>query len=131
MGRWHRGPSRIVWFLIGAGAATWWIRRKDGERRIFGHCRRVSPLDVNEAPQGPSPWQPQTISDVPRAIANMPPSYEATPAHQQQQPVSPGARGMMGEDWDPRKMRHDDQWEAEKEQLAKLSRQATDTVRAV
>ncbi|KAF5316665.1 hypothetical protein D9619_006655 [Psilocybe cf. subviscida] len=123
MGRWHRGPSRILWFLIGAGTATWWIKRKDGDRHIFGHCRRVAPPASVEAQ--PAPWPPQSITDIPRVIANMPPasSEPASP-----QPVSPGARGMMGEGWDPKRSRYEDHWDIEKEQLAKLSKQAADTM---
>ena len=57
-------PSRLLWFLIGAGSASWWMMSKDRDfdRRHWGHCRRVdypAPRDPSNndtaAPGGPGP----------------------------------------------------------------------------
>ncbi|KAJ2915448.1 hypothetical protein MD484_g4941, partial [Candolleomyces efflorescens] len=57
-------PSRLLWFLIGAGSASWWMISKDRDfdRRHWGHCRRVdypAPRDPSNndtaAPGGPGP----------------------------------------------------------------------------
>ncbi|KDR80503.1 hypothetical protein GALMADRAFT_240790 [Galerina marginata CBS 339.88] len=106
MGHWHRGPSRLLWFFFGGLAATWWIKHKDADRRVFGHCMRPpvqAPPTDSAAP--PSPW-PQNMSDIPRAINNIPPAHSS--------PVSA--------EWESR------QWEQEKEHLANISRQATDAM---
>ncbi|KAF8963417.1 hypothetical protein BDZ97DRAFT_1758673 [Flammula alnicola] len=54
MGRWHRGPSRLLWFIVGAATATWWIKRKDADRRIFGHCKRP-PIQASSGPASDHP----------------------------------------------------------------------------
>lgn len=113
---WHRGPSRIVWFAIGALTAAWWIKRKDGDRYTFGHCRRLPPQSYPQTDpatsQSTTPvtytW-PQTISDIPRAINSIPPADSS--------PASP--------EWGKRT-----EWLSEQERvhLANISRQATDAV---
>jgi hypothetical protein len=68
---WHR-PSRLIWFVLGAGAATWFIKHNDmryghDEQRI-GFCRRapIQPppslqshdWNATTGPQNPS-WDQQ------------------------------------------------------------------------
>ena len=36
----HRGPSRLLWFLFGAGAATWWMKHKEYQGYQVKHCMR-------------------------------------------------------------------------------------------
>jgi len=36
----YRGPSRILWFLIGAATASW-LLKPNSDSRIFGHCKRL------------------------------------------------------------------------------------------
>lgn len=113
----YRGPSRILWFLIGAATANWLLKRKDCDSRIFGHCRRLQyqtpppnssvPNDVpsNSAslsPSSPNFWS-VVFRDIPRTINNIPHS-----GSEEQQP-----------------------WRQEKEYLADISRKAADAVRSV
>ena len=41
----YRGPSRILWFFIGAATTSWLFERrlksKDDQSRIFSHCMRL------------------------------------------------------------------------------------------
>ncbi|PPQ88701.1 hypothetical protein CVT25_009465 [Psilocybe cyanescens] len=125
MGHWSR-PSRLVWFIVGAASATWWIKRRESNGRTFGHCMRP-PIQshihasgnndgIQPPPQGHhSPW-PQSIGDIPRAINNIPEPSPPPP-----QIYSPNALG----EWEKRQ---DTQWDLEKEHLAKISRQATDAM---
>ncbi|KAF7309699.1 hypothetical protein MIND_00341600 [Mycena indigotica] len=54
--RFHTGPSRLLWFVIGAASATWWIHRKEhanpSNQHHFGRCIRppVPPLAVEPQP---------------------------------------------------------------------------------
>jgi len=51
----HRGPSRILWFFIGAATANWLLKRTDSDSRTFGHCRRLqyqTPLPNSSVPGG-------------------------------------------------------------------------------
>ncbi|KAF8909402.1 hypothetical protein CPB84DRAFT_1766051 [Gymnopilus junonius] len=107
---WHRGPSRILWFALGAVTAAWWIKRKDSDRHVFGHCRRLPPqyyppTDSTVPPStSPVTW-PQTFSDIPRAINNIPPAAD---------PSSASRSEWLSDE--------------ERERLANLSRQATDAM---
>ena len=120
MGRyWHRGPSRILWFAIGAFAATWWIKRKDGERYSFGHCKRLPPQPypppessaAQSAASGDNSW---SFGDIPRKINNFPPAdYPAA------LPEWARSRSNNNSDW---------LTEEEKARFANMSRQATEAV---
>ncbi|KAH9479569.1 hypothetical protein JR316_0008164 [Psilocybe cubensis] len=116
MGYWGRGPSRLLWFAIGAASATWWVRRRECSNRSFGPCIRQpiqSPIGNTDTTQ---PSWPQSVTDIPRAINNIP-----QPAPVQHTTYSPSTIG----EWEKRQ---DAQWELEKEHLAKISRQATDAM---
>ena len=111
----YRGPSRILWFLIGAATASLLVKRTDSHSRTFGHCRRLqyqTPPPNSSVPDGapsdgghfassaPNSWS-VTLRDVPRAINNIPPW-----GSEQQQ-----------------------SWQQEKEYLADVSRKVADAVR--
>lgn len=103
---WHRGPSRFLWFFIGAGTATWWILHKGAnahyQHGLFGHCRR---------PQLPPPDNGGTMN--PDASLPMPDSRNV--------PRNASAWGIPFE--------RAAQWDApDKENMAPFSRQAVDTV---
>jgi len=121
MGPWRRGPSRLVWFLIGAATATWWLKRKDTDRRIFGHCMRPSiqssPSQSTDssAPPPTNPGWPQSLSEIPRVINNIP------QVHSSPTPSSPAPLV----EWEKRQ---EQQWDLEKEHIARISRQATDAM---
>ncbi|TFK32781.1 hypothetical protein BDQ12DRAFT_691974 [Crucibulum laeve] len=104
MGLWCRGPSRILWFAVGAGTAAWWIKHKDTERRPFGHC--VRPL--LQAPPPPSPPTP--------------PSEDWTPRE-----ISKAINNLGGKvEWGRGEQQTSHTWEDE--QVAAFTRQAADTM---
>lgn len=111
----HRGPSRILWFLIGAATASLLLKRSDSHSRTFGHCRRLqyqTPPPNSSVPDGtlsdgahfassaPNSWSVTLLRDIPRAINNIPPWGS------EQQPS----------------------WQQEKEHLADISRKVADAV---
>ncbi|KAF8552407.1 hypothetical protein OG21DRAFT_125829 [Imleria badia] len=58
----HRGPSRIFWFFLGAGVATWWHHSsmmRDHRAQYFPcvmHHRRVQDAP-SDAPSQEAPWK--------------------------------------------------------------------------
>ncbi|KAF9005923.1 hypothetical protein BDQ17DRAFT_1540556 [Cyathus striatus] len=50
-----RGPRRLIWFLIGAGTAAWFLKYKDANERQFGHCRRPQ-VQQPQAPESQDTW---------------------------------------------------------------------------
>ncbi|KAF9054365.1 hypothetical protein BJ165DRAFT_1438287 [Panaeolus papilionaceus] len=109
-GHWHhfrhpfmyRGPSRLLWFAIGAVTASWFIKRKD-ERRVWGHCRRpaLGPNDLpQQSPDDQDPWKARA-TEFSRTINNLnPPDGPVTPP------------------WDEK------EFQQQREHFAKVSRQA-------
>lgn len=110
-----RGPSRILWFAIGAATASLLLKRTDSHSRTFGHCRRLqhqTPLPNSSVPDGtlsddahfassaPNSKSVTFLRDIPRAINNIPPW-----GSEQQQ-----------------------SWHQEKEHLADISRKVADAV---
>lgn len=110
-----RGPSRILWFAIGAATASLLLKRTDSHSRTFGHCRRLqhqTPLPNSSVPDGtlsddahfassaPNSKSVTFLRDIPRAINNIPPW-----GSEQQQ-----------------------SWQQEKEHLADISRKVADAV---
>jgi hypothetical protein len=132
----HRGPSRLLWFFIGAGAATWWIKRKDCDKRSFGPCRRLPPSSrgfpqgapaSNSVPPYPyPPPAPATPSAAPSAPDPANPSSAEPP--KDQVPVAPTAMNIPPPIWEWEK-RRDWEWEQDKENFVKMSNQAADAVR--
>jgi len=131
----HRGPSRLLWFFIGAGAATWWIKRKDYDVRSFGPCRRLPPSS-HTFPQGaptsntvpPYPYPSQ--STAPAAAATSHPADPSIPTEspKDQVPVAPTGMKIPPPVWEWEK-RRDWEWEQDKENFVKMSNQAADAVR--
>lgn len=130
----YHAPRRLLWFIIGAGTATWWIKRKDCERTSFGPCRRLPPSSQGFPQDTPTPKAaPPYPYPAPAAHAPLDPAKPADP----QAPVVPqqGAAPPAGPRmkfpppvWE-REKREDWEWEQEKENLAKMSNQAADVVR--
>lgn len=127
MAGFHRGPSRILWFFLGGLAATWWIKRKDADHRVFGHCNRPSM-------QGAFPGAPPFNSDVsdvsqPSVSPNDPNSPCRPPrgAHSWPQNVSGNSTSEVSFSGGANVSIGD--WELEKDHIAKISRQAADAVR--
>ncbi|KIM44941.1 hypothetical protein M413DRAFT_442916 [Hebeloma cylindrosporum] len=126
----HRAPSRLLWFFIGAGTATWWIKRKECEGRSFGPCRRLPPSSQgfpstsNAAPAyqypAPDPAKPSIPADS-RDQAPVP-----TPPPQDAAPAGPRMR-FPPPIWEWEK-RQDREWEQDKENFIKMSSQAADVM---
>ncbi|KAF8141624.1 hypothetical protein EV363DRAFT_1308604 [Boletus edulis] len=56
----HRGPSRIFWFFIGAGVATWWHHSsimRDHRAQYFP-CVMHRRIPSDPPPQEAAPWKP-------------------------------------------------------------------------
>ncbi|PPQ63329.1 hypothetical protein CVT24_006774 [Panaeolus cyanescens] len=102
----YRGPSRLLWFTIGAITASCYIKRKEERRHMLaGHCRRP-PLGPNDLPQVESstedqdPWRARAAG-FSRTINNL--NADEVPA------TSP---------WD------DKEFQQQKEHFVKVTRQA-------
>ncbi|KAF9453618.1 hypothetical protein P691DRAFT_719478 [Macrolepiota fuliginosa MF-IS2] len=113
-----RGPSRIVWFLIGAGTATWWIKHRDVHHfSQWGHCRRLAienatanaNMSTTAQPANGSPESSFSFKDIPRTINNIPP-----------------AAASWNWGWGERKEAQ--KYQEEQDNLAELRRQATDAM---
>jgi hypothetical protein len=110
-----RGPSRILWFVIGAATASLLLKRTDSHSRTFGHCRRLqhqAPMPNSSVPDttlsddassAPNSRSVTFLRDIPRAINNIPP-------------------------WDSEQQQS---WQQEKEHLADISRKVADAVGVV
>ncbi|TEB36500.1 hypothetical protein FA13DRAFT_1726859 [Coprinellus micaceus] len=58
----YRGPSRFIWFVIGAAAATWYHIRAPEFRREWEHCKGVRvlpppPVPMKEGETDEERWQ--------------------------------------------------------------------------
>jgi hypothetical protein len=96
-----RHPSRLLWFIIGGVAATWYIKRKEkhSDEYRFGCCRR---------PPIQAPQSTQQSNDDGVAQSRF-----------------PAPRDHVWGAWEQQKA---DQWEEEKARLLNIGRQAGDTV---
>jgi len=75
-----RGPSRILWFVIGAATASLLLKRTDSHSRTFGHCRRLqhqTPLPNSSVPD-------RTLSDDAHFASSAPNSCEQQQSWQQE-----------------------------------------------
>jgi len=97
----RRGPSRIVWFILGGAAASWWIKHKEmrTHERYMGYCHRK--------PVYPAP--PASTSDG--SAANQDVNANAQPGSTTM-PVVWGNK----------------EWEDEKDRMWAVGRQAGDTM---
>jgi hypothetical protein len=80
------GPSRLLWFVIGAGAATWWHKHHEMNSYWghWGHCRRAAiqgAIPNPGAPDGSASNSTMKTSessfsfkDIPKTINNIPPA---------------------------------------------------------
>jgi hypothetical protein len=115
----YGGPSRFIWFAIGAGAATFWHKchQMNYNGAPWGHCRRSAIQQQHPYPNPPptnpdgssTPTQAQESSfsykDIPKRINNIPPANW---------------------EWGQEKERLRNQ--EDEDRLADLRRQATETV---
>ena len=150
-GRWnghwgpYRGPSRLLWFLFGAGMATWWIKGKECREYKVKHCmrNRIPPeaYPPPAAAQQPAQVQAQRQQGAadPDAAAAAPAVVPAAGPH-----AWPEERHWHGRRWEwgwPPQMERGqpgatpglspkpaEGWEDETQQLQRMTQQATETV---
>jgi hypothetical protein len=102
----HGGPSRIIWFIIGGLAASWWLKRREiHDYAHIGYC-------VRKPIQAPSPNQAQEhLNPLPEERTHLGVSQ------------APSGKAWTFGQVPPFG------WEEEKERMLALGRQAGDTVR--
>ncbi|KAK0457690.1 uncharacterized protein EV420DRAFT_473502 [Desarmillaria tabescens] len=112
--RWHRRPSRLLWFVLGAGAATLFMKHREAARVngkfYWGHCQRHS---VNYGPVPPqsriAQWREETENWKPTP----PPAV----------PVGNSVyEGNYSSGW------REQEWDAEKEKMKAFGKQAQDAM---
>ncbi|KXN84263.1 hypothetical protein AN958_12836 [Leucoagaricus sp. SymC.cos] len=118
----YRGPSRLLWFFIGAGAATWWHKHREMHNSswTWGHCRRAAihnnpnnvPIATAPVAEGSAanqsantPDSSFSFKDIPKTINNIPPA---------------------GWGWGERK--ETERYQEEQDRLAELRRQTTEVM---
>ncbi|KAL0951906.1 hypothetical protein HGRIS_008561 [Hohenbuehelia grisea] len=123
--RWHRGPSRLLWFGLGALSASMWVKHKqwhEGQgKQCYEHCLRA-PVQAPPTTPQPSPYpgdgrpaadvmmMPTSLKTIPESINRIPPAQDMVPS----------VPWMLG-------YQHQDQrWEQEKEKMRDLGQQAGD-----
>ncbi|KAF8074898.1 hypothetical protein FPV67DRAFT_603475 [Lyophyllum atratum] len=106
---WHRGPSRLIWFFIGAATATWWIKHKEGRHGGSNHHCIRAPVQppVLSSHSDPDPWSTRRVT---RAINGIPPAE------------------VSNNDWDEEKQRVAELSQSAGDKLAELSEATLDTV---
>ena len=105
----YRGPSRIFWFLIGAGTASLLLKRTDSHSRTFGHCRRLqyqTPLPNSSVSDG-AHFAPSSANSSSVTLRDIPGGINYIPLWGSEQQQS---------------------WQQEKEHLADISRKVADAV---
>ncbi|GLB41884.1 hypothetical protein LshimejAT787_1004840 [Lyophyllum shimeji] len=95
---WHRGPSRLIWFFIGAAAATFWHKHKEAKHGVgwHPHCLRA-PIQPPVLSSSANPDR-RSMHGVSKAINNIPPA----------------------------ELSNSTEWNEEKQRMAELSRSAGD-----
>lgn len=117
--RWHRGPSRIFWFIAGGVATAWWLKHKDF-RCEGGICSTSYSRESRALPPAQAPAQAQEAEPVMkmehrdgwrRSWRSAPPA----PAPPPPSPPLASASASMG-------------WEEERARIRDIGKQAGETV---
>jgi hypothetical protein len=110
---WHypyyrRGPSRIIWFILGGVAASWWMIRKEAHA-AYGHIGYCVRKPIQASPSDQPQELPASLPDerTPMSIPQTPNGKYAAWGFGQTPPFG---------------------WEEEKDRMLALGRQAGDTV---
>jgi len=124
----RRGPRRLIWFILGGVAATWWMKHKEmrSHERYMDCVRRQPVLSAS-----PPEMNGDTFQQTQNQSQNTPPPPPSPPASRTQwggnaeaQYQAPTANPMppaMPFGWS------NQQWEEEKEKMWAMGRQAGDT----
>lgn len=135
-GRWrpYRGPSRLLWFLFGAGMATWWIKGKECREYKVKHCMR------NRIPPEAYP-PPASAQQAQRQLGPAPDAPSPAAVEPRRWPDEHHWHGRRWEwGWPPQMKdgqpgatpglppKPADGWEDEAQQLQRMTQQATETV---
>lgn len=118
----HR-PSRLVWFVIGAVSATWFIKSKEAEgwRMSMQRCsrHRIPQEAYHPPPQQESrKWEWTWPTPPPSAAATVGGAAAVPVVHDHAASQSPLPMPQTADSWDE-----------ERQRLQKISQQATETVR--
>ena len=109
MHHFYRGPSRLIWFILGGVTTAWWIKHKEIREHngYFGHC-------VRKAIQASSTPSPTNMDAQSRPTPNS--QWDARYESNSSPPI-PLPFGWTNEEW-----------EREKERMWSMGRHAGDTV---
>ena len=137
MRHWHRGPSRLLWFILGAGASAWWIKHKECREYQVKHCMR-SRLPPEAYPY-PPPAQSQNQS--PNQVQGSDQAQAQTQTQPQTQSPEDWHAAWHARKWEwswpPKETHHGpsvvpvkppESWEDETQRLQKMTQQATEAV---
>lgn len=117
MHHFHRGPSRLIWFILGGVATAWWMKHKEIREHngYFGHCVR-KPIYAPPPPPSPADVNDH-YAEQPRPVPHS--QWDArygTPSRNPSPPIA------LPFGWS------NEEWEKEKEKMWSMGRQAGDTV---
>lgn len=146
---WHR-PSRLLWFVIGAVSAGWFIKAKETHRFRAAHCpRQQIPADgfTQQAPNPPVYQQQQQQGSLPPSAqsadvvvpVSRPEGQPPVPLPQYDQHRDPRSRGWgWGQGWNPSGESGPasgasspftpERWDEERKQMHDIRKQAQETV---
>lgn len=149
----HGGPSRLVWFVLGAVSTAWFMKSREADGFHVKHCMRHRiPQDAYPSPaqaqqttqqqQQMQTWEqrrrewwgwPQAQAGVAPAVAHPDPASAAAVAATAPAVPSAPAAPLPSSPSSPLPLplphtQSLDNWEEEKQRLQKLSQQATETV---
>ena len=145
MHHFHRGPSRFLWFVIGAASATWWIKSKEAQGFQVRHCSRARiPQEAYANPPVPQDQQ-QPGQSQPQAQGHPwhhrrwewtwptpPPTGTGIASNASAGAATGGVANNVGPTGEPRTPlpmpQSADNWDEERQRLQKLATQASETV---
>lgn len=130
--RFRGGPSRVVWFVLGAVSAAWWMKRSEMHRAIAyengeGEGKRYRWCSSTKYEHHHHPRQAEAAPPAEHASSPSPPSQ--TPAQSQQPQQPPPAQWGPWQSQSAAQMPFgwtDAQWEQEKERMWALGQHAGD-----
>jgi len=124
----RRGPRRLIWFILGGVAATWWMKHKEmrTHERYMGHCVRRQPVQPASPPEMNGDTSQQNQNQSQNTPPPPPPPASRTQwggnaEAQYQSPTANPTPPPMPFGWS------NQQWEEEKEKMWAMGRQAGDT----
>ncbi|KIY43765.1 hypothetical protein FISHEDRAFT_77702 [Fistulina hepatica ATCC 64428] len=137
---WHRGPSRLLWFIIGAVSAAYWMKRKQWcDDSTYRRCfrPRVPPPYIHQHPWPESAIPTSTPEGPSQSVPGCVPvgHVHPRPALPTQSSVGDNRGSPFPSPWSfpppPWGFSPQDQerrWQEERERMAAMARQAGDAM---